>query len=67
MDKEKVHEVVRLCDELKKRAEKWEEAAFTDWKGNPRDYAGWFSPKESAALRRISMELTRALSEMRRP
>ena len=66
MDKEKVHEVVRLCDELKKRAEKWEEAAYHDWRGNPRDYAGW-APKETGALRRTSMELTRALADMRRP
>lgn len=66
MDKEKVHEVVKLCDELKKRAEKWEYAAYHDWKGKPRDYAGW-APKESAALRRTSMELTRALADMRRP
>lgn len=66
MDKEKVHEVVRLCDELKKLAEKWEYAAYHDWQGNPRDDAGW-APKESAALRRTSMELTRALAKMRRP
>lgn len=66
MDKEKVHEVVRLCDELKKRAEKWEYAAYHDWQGKPRDYAGW-APKETGALRRTSMELTRALADMRRP
>ena len=66
MDKEKVETVVKLCDELKKRAEKWEYAAYHDWKGNSRDYAGW-APKETGALRRTSMELTRALAEMRRP
>ena len=33
MDKKKVHEVLRLCDELKKRAEKWEYAAYHDWRG----------------------------------
>ena len=66
MDKEKVHEVVRICDELKKRAEAWEEAAYHDWQGKPRDYAGW-APKETGALRRTSMELTRALADMRRP
>lgn len=65
MNKAKVHEVVRLCDELKDRAEAWEEAAYHDWQGNPRDYAGW-APKETGALRRISMELTRALADMRR-
>ena len=65
MNKEKVHEVVRLCDELKKRAEKWEYAAYHDWQGKPRDYTGW-APKETCALIRTSMELTRALADMRR-
>ena len=67
MDKKKVHEVVRLCDELKKRAEKWEYAAYHDWRGDPHLEYAENAPKESGALRRISMELTRALSEMRRP
>ena len=66
MDKEKVHEVVRLCDELKKRAEKWEYAAYHDWRGNPIDYET-YAPKESGSLRRISLDLTRALADMRRP
>ena len=70
MDKEKVETVVQLCDELKKRAKKWEAA----WKRDK--YMGsdgkmhvitYNTPKESAALRRISMELTRALADMRRP
>ena len=65
MDKEKVDTVVKICDELKKRAAAWEYAAYHDWKGNPQDYAGW-APKETGALRRISMELTRALADMRR-
>lgn len=66
MKKEKVNEVVRLCDELKKRAKVWEETAFTDWDGRPSEF-GFYAPKNSAALRRISMELTRALADMRRP
>ena len=66
MDKEKVHEVVRLCDELKKRAKVWEDTAFTAWDGRPSEF-GFYAPKNSAALRRISMELTRALADMRRP
>lgn len=65
MDKEKVHEVIRLCDELKKRAKVWEETAFTDWNGLASEF-GVYAPKNSAALRRISMELTRALADMRR-
>ena len=52
MDKEKVETVVRLCDELKKRAKEWE-----------KEYR---SPMTSGALRRTSMELTRALADMRR-
>lgn len=67
MDKEKVETVVRLCDELKKRAEKWEYAAYHDWRGNPHLEYAEYAPKESAALRRTSMELTRALADMRRP
>lgn len=65
MEKEKVHHVVMLCEELKKRAEKWEYSAYRDHNGNLRNWAGW-APKETGALRRISMELTRALAEMRR-
>lgn len=53
MEKKKVETVVQLCDELKKRANAWE-----------KDYC---SPMTSGALRRISMELTRALADMRRP
>lgn len=66
MDKEKVETVVKLCDELKKRAEKWEYAAYHDWRGNPHLEYAENAPKESAALRRVSMELTRALADMRR-
>lgn len=66
MDKEKVHEVVRLCDELKRRAEAWEEAAYYDWKGNPIGYEE-YAPKETAALRRTSVELIRKLADMRWP
>ena len=66
MDKEKVETVVKLCDELKKRAEKWEYAAYHDWRGNPHLEYAENALKESAALRRVSMELTRALADMRR-
>ena len=65
MDKEKVHAVIQLCNELKKRAKVWEETAFTDWNGQASEF-GVYAPKNSAALRRISMELTRALADMRR-
>lgn len=43
----------KLCD--------WEKA--NEEKGE----RGWMLPKESGALRRASMDLTRALAEMRRP
>lgn len=70
MDKEKVDTVVKLCKELKKRAKVWKEAAkgyeYTAYDGT-KHISFPTAPKESAALRRISMELTRALTEMRRP
>ena len=70
MDKEKVETVVNLCDELKRRAKVWEEAAkeyeYTGSDGKIH-FSFPLAPKESAALRRISMELTRALADMRRP
>lgn len=58
MDIDKVDAVVYLCDELKRRAERWKEADSE---------CRFICPKESAALRRTSMELTRALADMRRP
>ena len=66
MKKEKVETVVRLCEVLKERAKEWEYASYHRWDGSPREYEG-YAPKQSAALRRISMELTRALADMRRP
>ena len=70
MDKEKVHEVVRLCDELKKRAKVWTEASKEyEYEGcDGKKHIGFpLAPKESGALRRISLDLTRALADMRRP
>ena len=64
---EKVKAVLDICEEFKKRAERW----FEETKPRP---SGWRdeiftpdAPKESAALKRTSMELTRALADMRRP
>lgn len=64
---EKVKAVLELCEQFKARAERW----FEETKPRP---SGWRdeiftpdAPKESAALKRTSMELTRALAEMRRP
>jgi len=70
MDKTKVETVVKLCDELKKRAQAWKKASkgceFIGSDG--KTYVSMYGPpKESGALRRCSMELTRALAEMRRP
>ena len=58
MDIDKADAGVDLGDELKRRAERWKEA---------NSECRSICPKESATRRRISMELTRALSEMRRP
>ena len=58
MDIDKVDLVVYLYEEFKLRAEKWKEAESK---------CRIICPKESAALRRTSMELTRALAKMRRP
>lgn len=58
MNMDKVDAVVCLCNEFKRRAERWKEADSE---------CRYTCPKESGALRRISMELTRALADMRRP
>lgn len=68
MDIDKVKECERLCKVFMGRAKAWHEAT------EPRE-AAWSpdrkytpaAPKESAALRRTSMELTRALADMRKP
>jgi hypothetical protein len=31
------------------------------------DYSGWMHPVQSGAMRRLSMDLTRALADMRKP
>jgi len=70
MDKKKVETVVQLCDELKKRVQAWKETS-KGYKFVGRDgkihVSMYGPPKEPGALRRCSMELTRALAEMRRP
>lgn len=58
MEKEKVDAVLQLCAELKKRAQAWK-----DYHAQNLTDSG---SKHSAALRRVSMELTRALADMRR-
>lgn len=70
MNKEKVDSVVLLCDEFKKRAKAWEEAskAYEYMGCDDKMHIGIpTAPKESGALRRISLDLTRALADMRRP
>ena len=70
MEKEKVEAVLRLCEELERRAEAWKEATTREY-----EYTNFLgikcvrtqsAPKEAGALQRISMELTRALADMRR-
>ena len=67
MQAEKVRAVLDICEEFKRRAERW----FEETKPRPSNWRDEMftpdAPKESAALKRTSMELTRALADMRRP
>lgn len=68
MRKEKIEVCRELCFEFIKRADAFLESSKprkTEWKGDIY-YSEDYSPKHSGALRRMSMELTRALADMRR-
>lgn len=68
MNKIKVEECERLCKLFLKRAKAWREATKPkkcSWHGVEDEYTP-SAPKESGALRRTSMDLTRALAEMRK-
>lgn len=59
MNRSTVEKSKHLAQQLLTRADAWEKANDTS--------RGYPCPKEAGALRRSSMELTRALAEMRRP
>ena len=68
MNKEKVKACKTLCKQFLERVKEWEEATvpYTSKWGNEEYTHVPSAPKQSGALRRVSMELTRALSDMRK-
>lgn len=67
MRKEKVELCKLLCEKFLIRVKEWEEATKPvpcNWGDGERTPS---APKESGALKRASMELTRALADMRKP
>lgn len=67
MKKEKVDAAAEVCRLFLKRVDEWNEAKRPKkyW-GSEEEYIPT-APKENAALHRASMELTRALADMRKP
>lgn len=68
MKSEDVKECEDFCKLFLKRAKAWREATKPkkcSWQGVEDEYTP-SAPKESGALRRTSMDLTRALAEMRK-
>jgi hypothetical protein len=63
MRQDRLDECKALCEQFLQRAKEWEEAIV------PPSGHTWtpFAPAQSGALRRTSMELTRALAILRRP
>ena len=59
MNKAKIEQCERLCREFLERAKAV--------KAEIKNEVWYFGCKETSALRRTSMELTRALAELRRP
>ena len=59
----RIEECLRITEEFIIRAHA---AAIWMKKEDPRDYSPFGPSKERAALRRISMDLTRALAELRK-
>jgi hypothetical protein len=70
MRQDRVNDCKALCEMFLKRASEWEKATKPEthhhWKTNePYEFIPT-APRESAALKRTSMELTRALAVLRR-
>ena len=65
MKKSKIDRVKTEMDRLKERIEALEAEALDDGFGRGKMTDYW-SPKETGAVRRASMDLTRALADLRR-
>ena len=66
MQNDKIYQAMDIATEFLKKANKYIDETSKIYTSNGHEF-NLSAPKQSGALRRASMELTRALAEMRKP
>lgn len=66
MQNDKIYQAMDIATEFLKKANKYLDETSKEYTSNGHTF-NVNAPKQSGALRRASMELTRALAEMRKP